>query len=88
MVAPINELTRRIKKSVKKLRKFGQLQQRYELPAEEQSKMYSALQIDLLREFVSVNREINTLYFQFHLKAKIVFTARAVSNQNHLGYDF
>ena len=49
------------------------------LGREELDKMYRAMQIDLLRNYRMQNMEINTLYFQFHMKAKILFAAQAVS---------
>ena len=49
---------------------------------EDQDKAYRALQISLLREYKRENHESAQLYFNFHMKAKIVFMARAVSSEN------
>ena len=44
-----------------------------------QEKAFRMLQISLLCNYKRQNLEIDTLYFNFHMKAKIKFLARAIS---------
>jgi len=83
MLRPINTLTRRIHKSVKSIRKLRQVQAsaKHDFKLEEQDTMYRSLQIDLLRDYHKHNKETNMLYFDFNMKAKILYLANAVSSQ-------
>ena len=48
----------------------------------EMSKLYRGLQIELLRDYAAQSKEMNMLYFQFHLKAKILFAAKESSKRS------
>ena len=42
--------------------------------------MYRNLQIHLLTHYQLQNYELNTLFYQFHMRAKILFTTESVTN--------
>lgn len=43
--------------------------------------MYRNLQIHLLTHYQLQNYELNTLFYQFHMRAKILFTTESVTNE-------
>ena len=80
MVKPIIKLKELIHKSAEGIRVIRQKQQLQDLDLAEQNKMYRKFQIDLLHYFKRTNFELNSLYYKFHMRAKIIFLARAVTS--------
>ena len=82
MVRPINTLTRRIYRSIHSIRQLKHENQVCTLTYEVQKEAFRNLQISMLRDYKKTNQETNKLYFDFLLSAKIMFIARAISQQS------
>ena len=66
--------------TVKSIRLLRQAQGKHNFDIEKQDTMYRSVQFDLLRDYRSKNRETNLLYFDFNMKAKILYVAQTMSH--------